>query len=64
MLRKFILHLHFTKSYKPDNIYKLCLLITEEHSCLIITPKSVSKPRYDTNAESGVTIFIHCIHEW
>ena len=29
------LHIHFTKSPKRDNIYKLCLWMLEEHYCLL-----------------------------
>ena len=73
MLGKLILHLHFTKSLECNNISKLCLWITEEHTCLILTPKHVSRPRYDAHTQeyklllhshSGITIFIHCIYEW
>ena len=32
---KLKLHIHFTKSSKRDNIYKLCFRIQEQHSCLI-----------------------------
>ena len=53
MLRKSILDLHFTKSLNHENIYILCLLITEEHSCFVF------------NALTGVqakkyTLLLHC----
>ena len=35
MLLELILHLHFTKSLKRDNIDNLCLKILEENICLI-----------------------------
>ena len=34
MLGELILHLHFTKALKRDNIAKLCLWIIEEYNCV------------------------------
>ena len=47
MPQKLKLHIHFKKSPKRDNIYKLCLWMLEEHSLLNINILE-SKRRYDT----------------
>ena len=52
-----ILQLHFTKVLKRDNIYKLCLCIIEEHSCLILTALACAKLRYDTHVPE-YTLFL------
>ena len=57
--QKLILYLHFTKSLKRDNIYKLCLWILEEHSCLIKTLLHVQKLKYDAHAQE-YTLLLHC----
>ena len=65
--------LHFTKSLKRDNTYKLCLWITEEHSCLIITNYTSQCQSLDIahaqkytlllQNHSGVTMFKYSINE-
>ena len=40
---KFELHIHFTKSLKRDNIYKLCLWKLGEHNCVILTSYHVQR---------------------
>ena len=44
-------HIHFTKSPKHDNIYKLCLWMLEEHSRLILTSLDVPTLRYRAHAQ-------------
>ena len=36
----------FHKSFKHDNVYKLCLGLVEEHICLVLTPQLVLRLRY------------------
>ena len=65
-------NLHFTKSLKLDNIYKLWII--EEHPCFIFvacvkaeicTPTLKNKNfSYFVQNHSGVTKLIHCIYEW
>ena len=40
------LHIHYTKSLKRDNIYKLCLWMPEEHNRLVLTSWHFPKLRY------------------
>ena len=48
-----------TKSLKRDSIYKFCLWIIEEHSCLTLKPLHVSKLRCDAYAQE-YTLFLPC----
>ena len=50
MLPKFKLNIHFTKSPKRDNIYKLCLWMLEQHSCIILRSLHVPMLRYRAHA--------------
>ena len=59
MPQKLNLYIHFTKSSQHDNIYKLCLWMLEEHSCLILTPKHVSTLRYRAHAQKCKPL-LHC----
>ena len=74
MLCSLFVYIHFTISLKRDNIYKLLLLIIEEHCCLILRPQlcesrykalTVRKTQFSYIAQnhSGVTIFTYCIYE-
>ena len=51
--------LHFTKSSKRDNIYKLCLWMPEEHNRLILTSRHVPKLRYRAHAIKCKPL-LHC----
>ena len=54
------LHIHFSKSPKHDNIYKLCLWMLEEHDRLILRSKHVLMLRYRAHARKCNPL-LHCI---
>ena len=56
---KFELHVHFTKSLKRDNIYKLCLLKLLEHNCVILTTLPCTTLRYRAHAYKCQSL-LHC----
>ena len=56
---KLHIYVHFTKSTKCDNTYKLCFWILEQHSCLILTSWRVPKLRYRAHAKK-YKHFLHC----
>ena len=64
MLRKLILHLHFTKSHKRDSIYELCLLHYGKTFLVNVTPWHVSKLIYCTHAQEYNSIEIPVIPDW
>ena len=52
MHQKLKLNIHFTKSFKRDNICKLCFWMPEERNCLILTSWHVRKLRYRAHAKN------------
>ena len=56
---KLKLYIHFTKSSKHDNIYKLCLWMLEEQSYLILTPWRVPTLIYRAHAQKCKPL-LHC----
>ena len=54
-----ILYLHFTKSLKRDGIYKLCLWIIEQHSCLILNALAGVKAGYDAHVQFSYIVWNH-----
>ena len=56
---KFKLHIHFTKSPKRDNIYKLCLWMLKEIGCLKFQHWYVPTLRYRAHTPKCKPL-LHC----
>ena len=59
MPQKLKLHIHLTKSPKCDHIYKLCLWMLEQQSCLILLSYHVPTLRYRAHAQKCKPL-LHC----